>query len=687
MSEPAILQVRDLAVGFAGEEGLLRAVDGVSFDLPRGATLGLVGESGCGKSVTALSIMRLLPKPAGQILGGEVRFGGENLPALPAEAMSRIRGRRIAMIFQEPMTALNPVHRIGRQIGEVFRLHFPKMGETEIRSESLSLLHRVGIPEPEQRLREYPHQISGGMRQRVMIAMALACKPEILIADEPTTALDVTIQGQILALVRELQAETGMSVIFITHDLGVVAQLCDRIVVMYAGRIAEIAPAEALFANPRHPYTRGLLRSIPRLETPRKIRLDTIPGSVPALNEFPEGCRFRNRCPHAQRICETDPPLNDAGPEHFAACHFSNALPEFSVAAAEGKRFPVADGGRDEVVLAVENLKMHFPVRGGIFLRQVGTVHAVDGVSLRIPKGRTLGLVGESGCGKTTAGRCIVRLYDPTDGEIRFEGQSLTGLSGAALRAVRRNVQMIFQDPFESLNSRMTVGEILAEPFEIHGIGTPGDRRERVLALLERAGLQRAVADRFPHEFSGGQRQRVGIARAIALNPRLIVCDEPVSALDVSIQSQILNLLLELQAEMGLTYLFISHDLAVVKHISDEVAVMYLGKIVEITEANHIYDGPVHPYTQALLAAIPVPDPTRRGKLEALSGDVPSPVHTPSGCRFRTRCPIAVDHCAEEEPPLRPVPGTVGEEHLVACHRAEAVVNGEVAVVEGTKTT
>ncbi|MFP4390549.1 MAG: ABC transporter ATP-binding protein, partial [Desulfococcaceae bacterium] len=364
MSEPAILQVRDLAVGFAGEEGLLRAVDGVSFDLPRGATLGLVGESGCGKSVTALSIMRLLPKPAGQILGGEVRFGGENLPALPAEAMSRIRGRRIAMIFQEPMTALNPVHRIGRQIGEVFRLHFPKMGETEIRSESLSLLHRVGIPEPEQRLREYPHQISGGMRQRVMIAMALACKPEILIADEPTTALDVTIQAQILALVRELQAETGMSVIFITHDLGVVAQLCDRNV--------EIAPAEALFANPRHPYTRGLLRSIPRLETPRKIRLDTIPGSVPALNEFPEGCRFRNRCPHAQRICETDPPLNDAGPEHFAACHFSNALPEFSVAAAEGKRFPVADGGRDEVVLAVENLKMHFPVRGGIFLRQVG---------------------------------------------------------------------------------------------------------------------------------------------------------------------------------------------------------------------------------------------------------------------------------------------------------------------------
>ena len=687
MSEPAILQVRDLAVGFGGEEGLLRAVDNVSFDLPREATLGLVGESGCGKSVTALSIMRLLPKPAGRILGGEVRFAGENLPALPAEAMSRIRGRRIAMIFQEPMTALNPVHRIGRQIGEVFRLHFPKMTEEEIRTESLALLQRVGIPEPEQRLREYPHQVSGGMRQRVMIAMALACKPEILIADEPTTALDVTIQGQILALIRELQAETGMSVVFITHDLGVVAQLCDRIVVMYAGRVAETAPAEALFENPRHPYTRGLLRSIPRLETPRKIRLDTIPGTVPALNEFPEGCRFRNRCPHAQNICETDPPLNDAGPDHFAACHFSATLPEFSVAAAEGKRFPVADGGRDEIALAVENLKMHFPVRGGIFLRQVGTVHAVDGVSLRISKGRTLGLVGESGCGKTTAGRCIVRLYDPTDGDIRFEGQSLTGLSGAELRSVRRNVQMIFQDPFESLNSRMTVGDILAEPFEIHGIGTPEDRRERVLALLERAGLQRAVADRFPHEFSGGQRQRVGIARAIALNPRMIVCDEPVSALDVSIQSQILNLLLELQAEMGLTYLFISHDLAVVKHISDDVAVMYLGKIVEITDADRIYDGPVHPYTQALLAAIPVPDPTRRGKLEVLSGDVPSPVHPPSGCRFRTRCPIAVDHCAEKEPPLRPVPGTFGEEHLVACHRAEAVVNGEVEVLEKVEKT
>jgi peptide/nickel transport system ATP-binding protein len=676
VSEPAILRVRDLVVAFDGEDGSLRAVDGVSFDLPRGATLGLVGESGCGKSVTALSIMRLLPKPAGRILGGEIRFGGENLIGLPPAAMSRIRGRRIAMIFQEPMTALNPVHRIGHQIGEVFRLHFPEMDAEEIRIESLFLLHRVGIPEPEQRLREYPHRISGGMRQRVMIAMALACKPEILVADEPTTALDVTIQGQILALIRELQAETGMSVLFITHDLGVVAQLCDRIAVMYAGRIAETGPVEALFADPRHPYTRGLLRAIPRLETPRKIRLDTIPGTVPSLDEFLAGCRFRNRCPRAREICAADPPMKTIGPDRAAACHFAEALPEFSVAAAAGERFPEADGQGSATVLEVENLQMHFPVRGGIFLRRVGTVHAVDGISLRIPEGRTLGLVGESGCGKTTAGRCIVRLYDPTAGDIRFGGRSLAGLSGPELRAVRRNVQMIFQDPFESLDSRMTVGEILAEPFEIHGIGTPGDRRERVRALLERVGLRRAAADRFPHEFSGGQRQRIGIARAIALNPKLVVCDEPVSALDVSIQSQILNLLLELQAEMGLTYLFISHDLAVVKHVSDEVAVMYLGKIVEITDADRIYDGPVHPYTRALLAAIPVPDPTRRRKLETLSGDVPSPVRPPSGCRFRTRCPIAAERCAAEEPLLRPAPGTTGGEHRVACHRAEDVAGG-----------
>jgi peptide/nickel transport system ATP-binding protein len=684
-----ILEVKNLVTAFDTEEGRIRAVDDVSFSAARGGTLGIVGESGCGKSVTALSVMRLLPKPMGQILSGEIWFDGVDLARRPADEMHHIRGNRISMIFQEPMTALNPVHRIGRQIAEVFRLHFPDMEENEIRDASLEMLRKVGIPEPAQRLREYPHQISGGMRQRVMIAMALACKPEILIADEPTTALDVTIQAQILALIRDLQAETGMSVIFITHDLGVIAEICDDVVVMYAGKVAESAPASELFHNPRHPYARGLLTSIPRLETPRKSRLPIIEGMVPSLYDLPEGCRFQNRCPHARPICKEGPPLYEVKDGHRAACHFWDDLPAFEkptdrIAAAPeygAEPEPARDGApaaetdaESAIALEVKDLTMHFPVRGGVFLRQVATVHAVDGVSFRIRKGRTLGLVGESGCGKTTVGRCIIRLYEPTDGSVLFDGRDLCRLSRGELRAVRRDVQMMFQDPFESLNSRHTVAGIVGEPFTIHNIGTAGERRERVASLISRVGLSEGVLTRFPHEFSGGQRQRIGVARALALNPRIIVADEPVSALDVSIQSQILNLLLDLQREMGLTYLFISHDLSVVKHISDHIAVMYLGKIVEHTDADTIYDKPLHPYTRALISAIPVPDPDAERNPRILGGDVPSPVHPPSGCRFRTRCPIVIDHCAEEAPPLAPAPGTEGDSHLVACHRVEEVM-------------
>ncbi len=681
MSRDPLLQVNRLVTAFVTETGTIRAVDDISFSLPRGSTLGLVGESGCGKSVTALSVMRLLPKPMGRIESGEILFDGTDIARLPADEMHHIRGNRISMIFQEPMTALNPVHRIGRQLGEVFRLHFPDMNDEEIHRESLALLRKVGIPEPEQRLREYPHQISGGMRQRVVIAIALACRPDILIADEPTTALDVTIQAQILTLIRELQAETGMSVIFITHDLGVISELCDNVVVMYAGKVAETAPVVELFRNPRHPYTRGLLTSIPRLETPRKSRLNIIRGMVPSLYDLPEGCRFQNRCPYAQAVCKQQPPMYPAGEDHRAACHFATELPPFTGdfpqdgEGVEAKRTPPpVEAGRERVGLDVKNLKMHFPVRGGIFLRQVATVYAVDGISLRIQPGKTLGLVGESGCGKTTVGRCIIRLYDPTAGEIMFDGKDLCNLERKALRRVRRDVQMIFQDPFESLDSRQTVADIVEEPFIIHNIGTTAERKERVRMILERVGIPASAMARFPHEFSGGQRQRIGVARAIALNPRLVVCDEPVSALDVSIQSQILNLLLELQEDMGLTYLFISHDLSVVKHISDHVAVMYLGKIVEYTDADTIYDQPLHPYTRALISAIPVPDPTVKKEPQILSGDIPSPIHPPSGCRFRTRCPLRIDRCAEEEPLLRPAPGTKDDEHLVACHRAEFVL-------------
>jgi oligopeptide/dipeptide ABC transporter ATP-binding protein len=436
---------------------------------------------------------------------------------------------------------------------------------------------------------------------------------------------------------------------------------------------------EELFSNPRHPYTRGLLSSIPRLDFPRKTPLSIIRGIVPGLHELPGGCRFRNRCPHAKALCQTQPPMADAGDDHFAACHFSGTLPPFDIreAAADGvgvdgphgSGSPAVQKQIARVCLEVRELKMHFPIRGGIFRRQIGRVFAVDGITFAIRRGRTLGLVGESGCGKTTVGRSILRLYQPTGGTVRFNGENILAAGRKQLLAVRRNIQMIFQDPFESLNSRLTVGDILEEPFIIHRMGSADERRRKVHRLLDTVGMPKNALGRFPHEFSGGQRQRIGIARAIALNPEIVVCDEPVSALDVSIQSQILNLLLDLQKEMGLTYLFISHDLTVVRHVSDHIAVMYLGKIVEQTDADSIYECPLHPYTRALLSAIPVPDPGAKNQKQVLSGDVPSPIHPPSGCRFRTRCPIRIDRCRHEEPRLRKVDPEDGKAHWVACHR------------------
>ncbi len=695
MSRKTILKIENLVTRFNTEEGIVRAVDDVSFPVKKGETLGIVGESGCGKSVTALSIMRLLPKPAGEIEKGRILFMGEDLTRLSSDHMAKIRGNRIAMIFQEPMTALNPVHRIEKQLAEVFHLHFPRMNDVEVFRACFELLHKVGIPEPDLRMKDYPHQISGGMRQRVMIAMALACNPDILIADEPTTALDVTIQAQILDLIARLQKETGMSVIFITHDLGVIAEICDRVVVMYAGKVVEQAKVAVLFKNPAHPYTMGLLNSIPGLENTGKTRLNIIPGMVPGLNDLPKGCRFKNRCSYAKDICDNEPPLKKIGRDHIAYCHFAGNFAkadkitiktpeqrgfaekpetgesETKKQKAKKQKAKKQKAKKEKTSLCVENLKMHFPIRGGVFMRKTGLVYAVDGVSLKIPKGKTLGLVGESGCGKTTLGRCILRLYEPTSGKISFEGTDILKLRGHDLRKIRKNIQMIFQDPFESLNSRHTIGDIIEEPFIIHKIAAPGKRLEKVTELLKKVGISKDAQNRFPHEFSGGQRQRIGIARAIALEPRLIICDEPVSALDVSIQSQILNLLMDLQNDMGLTYLFISHDLTVVKHISDYVAVMYLGKIVEYTDANTIYSAPLHPYTKALLSAIPVPDPSQKKKKTILTGDVPSPVNPPSGCRFRTRCPVKMEKCIHEEPLLLPAGKNADKIHLVACHRKD----------------
>ncbi|MCP4691779.1 MAG: ABC transporter ATP-binding protein [Desulfobacterales bacterium] len=675
-----ILSVKDLVTVFDTETGVLRAVDGVGFELKRGGSLGVVGESGCGKSVTALSIMRLLPKPAGKCLNGEIRFDGLDILSLPPERLHHIRGNRISMIFQEPMTALNPVQTVGKQLGEVFALHQPEMTEPDIFGASMDILEKVGIPDPGSRIGEYPHQISGGMRQRVMIAMALACKPDILIADEPTTALDVTIQAQILDLIHNLQQETGMSVIFITHDLGVIAQICDDVVVMYAGKVVESAPVHSLFKTPGHPYTRGLLSSIPRLESRPKSRLNIIRGMVPALDELPPGCRFQNRCPEKLPVCESRAPdMIEVGKKHFSACHLNKEprSEKWSGAVETGREEDLGDASEaSDVCLTVKGLKMHFPVRGGVLRRRKGSVFAVDGVSFRIESGKTLGLVGESGCGKTTVGRCILKLYKPTSGEVLFEKKNVLKLSSDALRALRRNMQMIFQDPFESLNSRHTIGEILEEPFVIHGMGAREERAGEVIKLLGRVGLPESAVTRFPHEFSGGQRQRIGIARAIALKPRLIVCDEPVSALDVSIQSQILNLLLELQREMGLAYLFIAHDLAVVKHVADRIAVMYLGKIVEYTDADAIYTNPIHPYTRALISAIPVPDPAVKGRRQILQGDVPSPINPPPGCVFHTRCPHVHPRCKTEIPELLPAPGPAGASHLHACLRAEELAEG-----------
>ncbi len=641
-----LLTVQNLTTAFQTDEALLTAVDGVSFSIEPGKTLGLVGESGCGKSVTAFSINRLLPQPSGRILSGSIRFDGQEMTTLPDDQLRAIRGRDIGMIFQEPMAALNPVHRIGRQLSEVFLLH-TGCTKKSAWEQSIALLHKVGIPEPEERAMAYPHQLSGGMKQRVVIAMAIALKPKLVIADEPTTALDVTVQAQILGLLKDLQTQMGMAMLLITHDLGVIAETCDDVVVMYAGRVVEQAPVAELFQQPRHAYTRGLLASIPRLATPRRSRLRTIPGTVPPLHLMPSGCRFclRNGAPDDSPTLTTRPPFIEAAPGHFIEacprCTSPSTLEvprsTFDVPSLPPSSLPPNSPGPTTPLLTVTDLRIHFPVKSGVFQRTTASVKAVDGISLTLQPGETLGLIGESGCGKTTLGKAIVRLYHPTSGTLTFQNHDLTHASSRVLKPHRRDLQMIFQDPAESLNSRHTVGTILEEPYIIHGLGSPAERRTWAGELLEKVGLPAGAANKFPFEFSGGQRQRIGIARAIALKPKLIVCDEPVSALDVSVQSQVINLLIDLQKELGLSYLFIAHNLAVVKHISDRIAIMYLGKIMETGPADEVYQNPFHPYTKALIAAIPDGDFTRTTARPVLSGDIPSPINPPPGCAFGHR--------------------------------------------------
>jgi peptide/nickel transport system ATP-binding protein len=662
-----LLEIKDLQVRFYTPEGVVRAVEGVTLELKAGETLAVVGESGCGKTVTARSVMRLIPNPPGKIEQGGVIFNNDDVLTMKSRMLRQLRGGDVAMIFQEPMTSLNPVFTIGDQLSESIILH-QHVSKEEAANRAVHLLELTGIPDARSRLGNFPHQLSGGMRQRIMIAMAISCNPKLLIADEPTTALDVTIQAQILDLMRGLKKEFGMAIMLITHDLGVVAEMAERVAVMYAGRVVEVRDVLDLYENPQHPYTEGLLASIPGLDKEVDM-LHVIKGNVPNLLDLPTGCAFRDRCPYATQQCVQEvPPLVEVHPGMQVACF--NYFEKRREAGLVDRKLEYAEVRQKNLdmsgvpLLHVENLIKHFTADKGFLGKGKTFVHAVDDVSFDIFQGETFGLVGESGCGKTTTGRMIVGLEKPTAGKIEINGKSALGLSSKQQKEIRRDMQIIFQDPYSSLNPRMQVGDIIAEGLRIHFHMSPKEREEKVIETMRAVGLESYHYDRFPHEFSGGQRQRIGIARALILNPKFIVCDEPVSALDVSIQAQILNLLRELQRERNLTYLFIAHNLSVVKHISDRIGVLYLGNMAEIATKKEIYNHPLHPYTQALLSAVPVPNPKLERKRVPLEGDIPSPIHPPSGCRFRTRCPIAKPQCAETEPLLREV--ELG--HFVSCH-------------------
>jgi peptide/nickel transport system ATP-binding protein len=690
MTAQPLLEVANLSVTFPSEAGPVAAVRRLSYHIMPGEVLGIVGESGSGKSVSSLAVMGLLPSRAR--ITGSIRFKGTELLGQSDRDLSLIRGKRISMIFQDPLSALTPVFTVGDQIAEAVLIH-QKISEQAAKDRAVELLELVGIPNPQQRAGAFPHEFSGGMRQRAMIAMAIANDPELIIADEPTTALDVTIQAQILETLEKARETTGAAIIMITHDLGVIAGAADRVAVMYAGKPVETGTIDDVFYRPRMPYTLGLLGSIPRLDWTERLPLTPIEGSPPSLINLPRGCPFTPRCPMRIEKCEQMEPellvLSASGDGHAAACHRSNEIEEQNLKGTD--IFPAPVIGEPEVsrvprtqretVLELTGLVKHFPlVKGAILRRRIGTVFAVDGISLDIREGETLGLVGESGCGKTTTILEVLNLIRPASGRIVVFGKDTAGMSAQDRFAVREDLSVVFQDPLASLDPRMPVSDILAEPMQTHGMPT-AERSARIEELLRIVGLRPEHASRYPQEFSGGQRQRVGIARALALSPRLVVLDEPVSALDVSIRAGVINLLEELRVDLGLAYLFVAHDLSVVRHIADRVAVMYLGKIAEIGEVNRVFGMPAHPYTQALLSAIPLPDPRkeRARRRIILKGDIPSPSNPPSGCRFRTRCQKFAgelddkqrQRCIDEEPLLTKQNGA-SEDHLAACHYAES---------------
>ncbi|GAA0464242.1 ABC transporter ATP-binding protein [Streptomyces olivaceiscleroticus] len=669
-----LLSIEDLSVEITGRGRTVQALERVSLDLAPGEALGIVGESGCGKTMTALSVLGLLPG-GGRITGGRIRFDGTDLAAAPERTLRDVRGHTIGMVFQDPLTSLNPTMTIGAQVAEPLLLH-TGASRAEAREKAEDMLRLVGMPRPAERMSHHPHQLSGGMRQRVAIAMALICEPRLLIADEPTTALDVTTQHQILELIDELRARLGMAMILVTHDLGVIARRVDRVAVMYGGKIAEQAPVHELFTAPRHRYTQALFAALPERAAGRDRPLATIPGLPPALDTRITGCRFAPRCGFATEECqEREPRLSRSGgtaPGHVFACfHPVGPAPDGD---ARTENVPLPSPGPaarkdDGTLLRLTDVVKDYPLRAGPFARRRGSaarqVSAVAGISLTVRRGETYGIVGESGCGKSTLGRLVVGMEAPTSGTISFAGRDITALRGRELRAHRRDIQLMFQDSYAAMDPRMRVGALLREPLAVQGIGDRAAQRDRTARLLDDVGLPRGAADRYPHEFSGGQRQRLGLARALALDPALIVADEPVSALDVSVQAQILNLMRDLQREKGIGYLFISHDLAVVRHLADTVGVMYLGKLVETGPAEAVLARPLHPYTRGLLDTVNVPDPRVAPAAAPLGGETPSAAEPPSGCRFRTRCPLAREVCATTEPPPAE-PATPG--HRVACH-------------------
>ncbi|MEE6261620.1 ABC transporter ATP-binding protein [Plantactinospora sonchi] len=684
-----LLELRDLHTDIALRRGTVHALDGVGLTVLPGETLGIVGESGSGKTMTALSIMGLLP-PGGEVTGGQILFEGRDLRSLPRDQVRRIRGVRMGMVFQDPLTSLNPTMRIGAQVAEPLRVH-EGVGRAAARERAIEILRRVGMPRPDRIVDNYPHELSGGMRQRVAIAMALVCSPRLLIADEPTTALDVTTQRQILELIDDLREEFGMAVVLVTHDLGVIAGRADRVAVMYAGRVVETAATGELFRSPRHRYTEALMEALPESairDEGEHARLYSIPGLPPDLSRPLTGCRFAPRCRYVTDECRsTEVTLTGTGHQH-ACLHpvavadpvlrtaaepvtGSTATPAEAVPVAPSTTAPVAaapvasdaDAG-PAPILSVRDLVKNYPAGGGGLLRRAtGEVSAVAGVSFEVRPGETFGLVGESGCGKSTVGRLVVGLERPSAGQIVLDGTDLSTLAGRDRRRMHRQVQLMFQDSYAAMNPRMRVDAILAEPLEIQQVGDGAARRARITSLLDQVGLSRRVLERYPHEFSGGQLQRIGLARSLALQPRLIVGDEPVSALDVSIQAQVLNLMQDLQSELGLAYVFISHDLSVVDYMADRIGVMYLGKLVEVGPAREVVRAARHPYTQALIDAVPSVSPEPQARREGLTirGELPSALNPPTGCRFRTRCPLAAEIC-ETEPPL------AGDVHQVACH-------------------